>query len=198
MTMGPIKKGGMKSNLKDLIQQLDTQGDLAAEKVIEKLVNFGATAVPELLIAAKNKETPRLRKWSLLALGSLKDKRAVPLLLAALDDERMTVQLQALGGLARMRYKKAAKKIAGLLKNKRGGVRGRALRTLIILNEASIAKQILPSLQDPMWYIRQEACIACGHFKIKSARLKLTNLAKNDERKAVREAAAEALAQLNR
>lgn len=94
-------------------------------------------------------------KWSLLALGSIGDKRAIPILMKALDHERMTVKLQAMSGLARMKHKAAAKCIASLLTDESGGVRGRALRTLIALNNKSVVSQIIPALEDPMWYIRQ-------------------------------------------
>lgn len=184
----------MKENeVASLIAKLDTQGDILAEKIIQKIVKMGKEAIPYFIEAAKNEEFPRIMKWSLLALGTMGDKRALPILVKALNHERMTVKLQAMDGLARLKHKPSAKKITLLLNDQSGGVRGRALKTLIILDNKSIATSILPMLNDPMWYVRQEACKACEHFQIQSAVSKLKKLEKADEKKAVRTAASNAL-----
>lgn len=86
----------MSAALNDLISKLNTQSDKAAEKVIGKLVEIGASAVPALIEAASNPKSPRVRKWALQALGAIGDKRGAPLLIEALRDERMTVRLHAL------------------------------------------------------------------------------------------------------
>ena len=186
-----------KNEILSLIAQLDTQGDIQAEKTIQKIVKIGNTTIPYLIEAAKNEDFPRVMKWSLLALGAIGDKKGIPVLVKALNHERMTVKLQALGGLARIKHKPSANKIALLLNDESGGVRGRALKTLIILNNKSIVTSILPMLNDPMWYIRQEACKACEHFKIQSSIPVLLKLEKSDEKKAVRIAALSALKKMN-
>ena len=182
-----------KNKIPSLIAQLDTQSDIQAEKIILKIAKIGKSTIPYLIEASKNEEYPRIMKWSLLALGTIGDKRGLPVLVEALNHERMTVKLQAMNGLARIKHKLSAKKIALLLKDKSGGVRGRALKTLIILNNKSVMSSILPMLNDPMWYIRQEACRACEHFQIQSAVPNLVKLVKSDEKKAVRTAAQNAL-----
>ena len=182
-----------KNEILSLIDQLDTQGDIQANKIIQKLKIVGKIAIPYLIKSAQNEEFPRVMKWSLLALGAIGDKKGVPVLVKALNHERMTVKLQALGGLARMNHKSSAKKISLLLNDESGGVRGRALATLIILNNKSISPLIPLMLNDPMWYIRKEACRACEHFKIQSSIPILLKLEKNDEKKAVRTAAQDAL-----
>jgi HEAT repeat protein len=182
-----------KNDVSYLISQLDTQGDIQAEKIIQKIARIGATSIPLLKEAAQNEEHPRIMKWSLLALGTIGDKKCSPILIKALSHERMSVKLQAMGGLARMNHKASAKKIALLLTDESGGVRGRALKTLIALNNKSIVNSILPTLNDPMWYVRQEACKACEHFKIQSSIPILVELKKSDEKKAVKSAAINAL-----
>ncbi len=182
-----------KIEIEALIAELDTQGDVQAEKTIQKIIKFGSIAVPYLIKSAQNEDFPRVMKWSLLALGTLGDKKCIPVLIKALKHERMTVKLQALGGLARIEYKSSAKKVAMLLKDESGGVRGRVLKTLIALNNKSISASIPPLLSDPMWYVRQEACKACEHFRIRSAIPILEKLENDDEKKAVREAAKNAL-----
>ncbi len=46
------------------------------EKVIRGLIEFGLSAVPALIVAAKNIEIPRIRRWPVQALGAIGDKRA--------------------------------------------------------------------------------------------------------------------------
>lgn len=184
------------SDILEQIKKLDTSSDKSAEKVIQSLVAIGKLTVPSLIKAAKNKEVPRIRKWSLQALGAIGDKRAAPLLIEALKDKRMTIRLHAVKGLSRMKYKKGVKEIASLLKDESGGVRVNALYALMEIGDASVSSQIQKSLSDPQWYVRQTAAIACGKFGIAKAKKTLNQLFKNDERKAVRVAAAEALANL--
>ena len=182
-----------KNEILSLIAQLDTQGNIQAEKTIQKIIKIGKTTIPYLIEAATNDKFPRVMKWSLLALGAIGDKKGIPVLVKALKHERMTVKLQAMGGLARMKHKPSANKIALLLNDESGGVRGRALKTLIVLNNKSIVTSIPSMLNDPMWYIRQEACRACEHFNIQSSIPILIKLEKDDVKKAVRTAALSAL-----
>jgi HEAT repeat protein len=186
-------KGKMMSKVLGLIEKLDTSSDKAADKVIAQLTRVGKPAVPDLIKAAKNLERPRIRKWSLQALGAIADKRAAAVLVAALKDERMTVRLHALRGLARMKYKPAAKDVVKLLKDESGGIRVNAVYTLMILKASSAQPKIKKLLKDPQWYIRQTACEACGLFKDKSSKKQLADLQLSDARLAVRKAAKKAL-----
>lgn len=70
----------MKDKAQRIIQQLDTSSDKAAGAAIAKLIKIGRHAVPDLMKAAKNKDQPRIRKWSLQALGAIGDKRSALLL----------------------------------------------------------------------------------------------------------------------
>ena len=69
------------SQIDKLIQKLDVQGDKAAEKIILQLTKIGSSAVPALIIATKDETEPRIRKWSLQALGSIGDKRSANILI---------------------------------------------------------------------------------------------------------------------
>lgn len=174
-----------------LIEKLDTPGDLAAEKVIAALAKIGKPALPFLRIAAQDEANPRIRKWALQALGSLGDKKDAPLLIAALKEERMTVRLHAVKGLARLQL--GAAPIAKLLKDESGGIRLNALYALMAIGDVSVLPEIRKCLKDSEWYVRQNACVACGKFADVKAKRELKRLAVEDERKAVREAAKQAL-----
>lgn len=182
-----------KKNVEALILQLDTSSDRAADRVIGRLMKLGKTAVPELLRAARDPGAPRIRKWSLQALGAIADKRAAPVLIAALRAERMTVRLHALRGLGRMRSRRSAKAVAECLRDESGGIRVNALTALIEIGDGSVGAAIKRCLSDPQWYVRQQACVACGRLGVKGAGAKLRRLAKEDPRKAVRVAASAAL-----
>lgn len=181
------------SKIPELILKLDTSSDKIAEKIIKQILVFRTKAVPQLMRAAQDETKPRIRKWSLQALGAIGDNKAAPLLIDALNDERMTVRFHALKGLGRMKYKKGSKKIATLLNDPSGGVRVSALHALMNIGDSSTGPQIQKSLSDPQWYVRQIACEACGQFSLDKAKKKLQQLSKSDERKAVRTAALEAL-----
>jgi len=189
-------KVSSKTKIHRLIDKLDTPSDKSAERIILQLVEIGKESVPPLIRAAKNKAFPRIRKWSLQALGALGDKRAGPLLIDALHDSRMTVRLHALKGLSKMKDKKGLKKIVELLKDESGGVRVNALYTLTAIGDRSVVPQVLTSLSDAKWYVRQNACVAIGRLGGSGAKKKLVALAKNDQRAAVRKAAKEAIERL--
>jgi len=55
-----------KLSILELVDKLDTSSDKVAEKIIQNLVAIGKSSVPSLIAAAKNKEAPKIRKWSLL------------------------------------------------------------------------------------------------------------------------------------
>lgn len=67
------------------------------------------------------------------SMGSIKDKKAAPLLIDALKDSRMTVKLHSIKGLGRMKYKKGVAAISRLLRDESGGIRVNALYALIEL-----------------------------------------------------------------
>ncbi len=181
-----------------LIAHLDTPSDRAAEAVIAKLVRIGAPVVPALLEAARDESRPRVRKWSLQALGAIADRRAAKVLVAALGDERMTVRLHAVRGLGRMRHRSAARALAKLLDDPSGGVRVNALDALRAVGGRSAGPRIVAALADPAWYVRQHAALACGDLGLVRAAAKLRELAARDGRKAVQTAARDALVALGR
>jgi HEAT repeat protein len=183
------------SKLQKLLSELDTSSDNKAHATIAKLVKVGRLAVPPLIEAAGNLRQPRVRKWAIEALGALADQRGAKILVGALSDERMSVRLHALRGLASMKYKRSAKKVAELLADPSGGIRVNALDTLIALRSKS--PEILKCLDDAKWYVRQNAARACGELSLTGARTKLKELSLMDKRKAVRTAAAAALANLS-
>lgn len=183
---------GLKMTVSQLISKLETSRDQVAEKVIAALVRKGTPAVPALIKAATQVESANIRKWSLETLGAIADRRAAGVLEKALLDERMTVRLHAVRGLARMKSARSATKIAKLLRDESGGVRVNALTALRSIGKAPAAV-VAKSLDDPAWYVRLEACRACGELGIKKARLRLEKLAARDPKKAVRSAARAAL-----
>jgi HEAT repeat protein len=149
--------------------------------------------------AASDVSKPRIRKWSLQALGAIGNKAAAPLLIQALKDERMTVKLHAIRGLSRMKYKPAAARIRMLMSDPSGGIRVNAIDALIELEDRTVSGSVLNrSLADEKWYVRQHAAIACGKLGVKSSVSKLKLLIKNESKKAVLIAAQESLAMLSK
>jgi HEAT repeat protein len=175
-----------------LIAKLDTPSDKAAEKVIRRLIPFRAAAVPSLLLATSG-HNPRIRKWSLQALGAIGNPRAAPALIKALKDPQMTVRLHALRGLGRMKFKPASTHIVKLLRDESGGIRVNAIQALLTIGKLPRGAAVVKSLADEQWYVRQKACLACEKFQLISAKKKIAQLAAKDPKKAVRTAAELAL-----
>lgn len=188
----------MATSLERLISQLNTASDRAAESIIRRLVRIGKPAVTKLLQAAEDPSRPRVRKWSLQALGAIGDQRAAGLLVKFLRDEMMTVRLHALRGLGRMRYRRAAPAIQRLLGDESGGIRSNAIHALIELRDKTSGRLLIKALDDDRWYVRQVAARACGELAAKAAIPKLKRLFLADHHQAVRNAAKMALSQLSR
>lgn len=194
----------MSQKIDELISKLDTSSDKIAESVITQLVKIGSQAVPKLLNAATKESKPRIRKWSLQALGAIGDRKAGSLLIKALDDKRMTVKLHAIRGLSRMNYRRAAKDISRMIKDisrmikdTSGGIRVNAIDALVCLRAKSVGAILVQSLQDQQWYVRQHAAKACEELNIKQAVTKLKKLQKTETRKAVLDAVTHALLKLS-
>lgn len=181
-----------------LIERLDVAGDIAAGKAILELARAGRSAVIPLLAAAADKERPRIRKWSLEALGAIGDKRALPVLTAALDDEMMNIRLHALRGLGHMRAAAAVGKIEKLVRDPSGGIRINAIHTLIKIGKKPKSSVIKNALADPQWYVQQAAAQAAGVFQLSALRPILKRISEENSRNAVRQAAKDALANLNK
>ncbi len=186
----------MNSKIQNLIKKLDTSKDLEAEKVIQKLVLYGEDAILQLIDAAENESKPRVRKWSLQALGAIGNKKGAKPLLSALQDERMTIKLHAIKGLGRMKYKASEKVLVKFLKDESGGIRVNSIDALIAISAKNSNKELIRCLSDESWYVRQHAAKACGILKIKESIKKLKLLETKETRKAVRTAANLALKQL--
>ncbi|WP_413574565.1 HEAT repeat domain-containing protein [Bdellovibrio sp. HCB290] len=186
----------MSKDFSELILALNTSSDKAAEKVIAKLVKIGKPVVGTLIEAAADMSQPRIRKWSLQALGAIGDKSAGPVLIKAFKDSRMTVKLHAVRGLGCMKYKPATKALRALLKDPSGGIRINVIDALVEIKDRSSNSAIIRSLSDEQWYVRQHAAMACEKLNIVSAVPKLKKLMKIEKRKAVLNAAAIALKSL--
>lgn len=188
----------MNSKIQNLINKLDTSKDLEAEKVIQKLVLYGEDAILQLIDAAENESKPRVRKWSLQALGAIGNPKGAKPLLSALLDQRMTVRLHAIRGLARMKYKASEKNLVKLLKDDSGGIRVNTIDALIAISAKKSNKELIRCLSDESWYVRQHAARACGILKIKEAIKKLKLLETRETRKAVKQAVNISLKQLEK
>lgn len=191
--MSPMLASSSKNSISKLMLTLDTSSDRIAEGVIRDLLKQKERALPLLLQAAQNKSAPRLRKWSLQALGAIGDPKAENLLIAALADSRMTVRLHAVRGLQRMKSTKALRAVSRLIADPSGGVRSNALEFLADVGGRTMAPVVQKALLDPKWYIRQRGCVLLGKWGVPRGGTLLRKIATTDPSKAVRVAAETAL-----
>lgn len=81
--------------MKELVKDLGSEDEGVRTRAKSALVKVGTLAVVHLIVALKD-ENERTRAGAALALGELKDPRAIKPLTAALKDEHPSVQKAAI------------------------------------------------------------------------------------------------------
>ncbi|MEK7691097.1 MAG: HEAT repeat domain-containing protein, partial [Bdellovibrionota bacterium] len=106
--------------------------------------------------------------------------------------------LHAIRGLMRMKLKRATRHLRPMTADPSGGIRVNALQALTELSAKAAAPEFIRALLDEQWYVRKQAAVACGKLRIRSSYQVLQTLAKNDQKKAVREAAITSLTEISK
>lgn len=110
-----------------LIEQM-ARDDFAGQDASMKLAAIGAPAVPELIEATRH-DVPRVRYWSIAALSSIGDDRAVPAIKECLSDPDPTVRAVATWHLSRWFDREDVQEaVVSMLGDESAFVRGWAFR----------------------------------------------------------------------
>lgn len=155
------------------------------------LVKIGTPSVDPLIIALNN-EDPGIRRWAVVALGEIKDFRAVEPLITLLQDEDFYVRLQVPQALAEIGDDRAVNPLITSLKDKWSAVRMAAADALAIIKDIPSVDPLISALQDEDPYVRKQVALALGEIQDNKAIVPLIATMKDEEIE-VRFAAAKAL-----
>ena len=113
----------------EALLELDSVSFSVRQPAIERLVDMGAPAVPEL-IAALDGPNKRIARGAIEALGRIGDRRATGPLIALLVDEDPLIRAAAALALARLRDGRAVEPLIGMLRETYPGMAQVAARAL--------------------------------------------------------------------
>jgi HEAT repeat protein len=149
---GALKKEKIKqdsqANLQRLLLKLDEPWNHSM--AISGIVNYGADAV-EGLVRLLDSEDPDARYGAALALGNIRDQRAIPSLIKSLNDKHPTVRFFAMDALGKLKATEAAPAIGELLDDESPNIRKHANNVLLSFNTAE-SFQILREKSRPKWW----------------------------------------------
>ena len=115
----------------------------------------------------RNAQDPQVRKFLLLALGSVGHPDSVPALAGHLDDDDAEVRLNALwsiGNIGVPAASVAAPDVAALLDDNDVGVRGYAAYILGTLENPEVTRQLQVAINDPAAQVRWNAAVALARL----------------------------------
>lgn len=128
---------------------------------LQALTQAEADVVPAVieLLAAPDAD---VRTYAALALGQLRDSRAIPVLRRALEDPDTNVRYHAIEALGSIGAREAAEPIAAIAESRDFFLAFAAFEALGAIAEPSVAARLLPLLDDPA--LRANAAEALGRF----------------------------------
>lgn len=133
-----------------------------SEEALRTLVTFGEPAVEPLIEACAAKDLETKRK-AVMALGEIRDARAIPCLSAALKDGNSTVRMLAAYGLTRM-GEGAANPLLVELADKNSPGRSDAAYALGKLNQAAAIEPLIAALKEKDEGLRKESAKALSRM----------------------------------
>jgi len=129
-TLTPTQKKQLDKLIADLNAPSDMKSQMKAMSASKALGKMGPAAVPRLIECLKSKN-PRTRYWTLNALASIGDRRAIDPMLVCLKDKNGTVRCVATYRLGRwVRVPKVGQAIVEQLKDPSPDVRKWAIRVI--------------------------------------------------------------------
>jgi HEAT repeat protein len=127
-------------------------------------------AIVEILTDSLNRPEPEMRRYLVLALGRLADRRASRALITAIDDKDEQTRIYAILGLGASRSVEAVPSIIAAMEDESGGVRKAAASSLGALNDPSAAYVLKAALNDPEEDVRWNAALALAQLGDPSGR----------------------------
>lgn len=169
--------------------------DWAGQHYHQKLVEIGEPAVPHLKKALKH-SVPRVRYWSIAALGKIGDEQAIPALIRALQDDSTMVRAAATYHLIHWWDREEVQQlIVGKLHSRNPKVQEAACRVIAEKKHKDALPVVMELMKSDYPSERRNALIALEGTKGDNAIESLIDRLKNDRSGSVRLRALELLAQ---
>ena len=111
------------------------------------------------LLGLVDSEDADLRTYAALALGLVRDVRAVPTLMRMLGDESANVRYHAIEALGRIGDRSAAEQLARIAETRDFFLAFAAIDALAAIGEPSVAARLVPLLDDPMLAAPTATCL---------------------------------------
>jgi HEAT repeat protein len=163
----------------------DFQGSAASRK----LAAMGTPALPHLIRATEH-EVPRVRYWSIAAMSSIGDERAVPAVLGLLDDPDGLVRAVAVWHSGRWFHRQDVREaVVGALEDASPFVRGWAMRVIQEKDYAEAVEPVRRLLEAPEPEVRHDALHTLALLEGPAALETLEAALREDESALVRECA---------
>ncbi|MBI4530002.1 MAG: HEAT repeat domain-containing protein [Candidatus Latescibacteria bacterium] len=127
-------------------------------------------AIVAILTDSLNRPEPEMRRYLVLALGRLADKRASRALITAIDDKDEQTRIYAILGLGASRSVEAVSPIIAAMEDESGGVRKAAASSLGALKDPSATYVLKAALNDREEDVRWNAALALAQLSDPSGR----------------------------
>ena len=155
----PASPASSRSRIAELIRSME-RSDLAGQKACRELIALGKPAVESLLQALKS-PVPRVRYWSVAALGRIGEKRAIePLVQLLQADPDPLVRSTVVWYLQFFQDDRVWPIVVGALRDRNRMVRGWAIRSLEENHRPEAEAELRKLLQHPDAHTRYDALAA--------------------------------------
>ena len=149
--VGELMHGEQRTPVAELIRRLRSEHlNASVLNAILQLLVSGAWEALEPLVELAGDDNAELRMYAALALGDLKDRRAIPALLVLLRDRDTNVKYHAIEALAKLKAVEAVDELASIAESREFFLAFPALDALSVIAEPRIAPRLVPLLEDEM------------------------------------------------
>lgn len=163
-------------------------------RVMDALLQLGPGIVPSLIEFSEKNDTGICLN-AVIALGKLKDNRALQTLSRLVQSPSMTIRCHAVEALGEIGDEKATRFLAGALSDEKAAVRVNACSALAKLKDSNAGHDLMQCLNDEDHDVIAEAARALGDCQCKESSKYLVKLLDHEDKKVLL-AACEALGKL--
>jgi len=170
---------GNEKAMEPLIMACEDKDYSVQEKAVKALGRIGNSVIDALILLLNNKNSS-LRYCGAIALGYIKNKRAIEPLISALNDEDISVRRASIASLVMMQDKKTAEYLIPFLKDDDCLIRKNTIYALEHIESKRAVELLIPLLKDKEYEVRKAAVEILGQIGGKKVIKFLISLLKDD------------------
>ncbi len=186
-------------NIRDLLKEINQAGNaIRIERIVSELRTVLGDTVMEQLLSALEDNDPDVRAGAAIALGELRDERAVQSLIIAVNNQDMQTAVYASGSLARIGIPAVEALVNAFYATKNKRVRFHLVCALMNIDDPRVIQPLLEALNVKDDLVRKYAAYGIARFRDPRAVDTLIKLLshKDGDRNEVATAAAETLGEI--